>query len=134
MWSVRVHRIEWFIGRCLDIRCREVRYAACCLLRPNQLFRRTGNLERYIHEKTGVEEDAVLAYLSDGRRLQSENVRDLAGVEDQVRALRYSPRICVLTYPQTIYVFNKTYLDLDMEVVLRQLRLEPPLQPPVEGT
>lgn len=133
MRTVRVRRTEWFIGRCLDIRCREVRHAACCLLRPNQLFCRTGNLEHYIHEKTGVGEDAVLAYLSDGRRLQSENIRDLAGVEDQVRALCSSPRFCVLTYFQTIYVFNKTYLDLDMDVVLRQLRLEPPLQPPVEG-
>lgn len=41
-------------------------------------------MERFLSDETGVEEDAVLAYLPDGRRLRSENVRDLAGSEDQV--------------------------------------------------
>jgi len=31
-----------------------------------------------------VEEAAILAYLSDGRRLKNDNVRELAGVQDQV--------------------------------------------------
>jgi hypothetical protein len=31
-----------------------------------------------------VEEDAILAYLSDGRRLKNDNVRELAGAQDQV--------------------------------------------------
>ena len=38
-----------------------------------------------------------------------------------------------LIYWQIIYVFNKSYLELDLDTVLRQLRLEPSLQPPVEG-
>ncbi|KAI0087342.1 hypothetical protein BDY19DRAFT_246729 [Irpex rosettiformis] len=76
---------------------------------------RKGTLERFLSEETCVEEDDILAYLPDGRRLRNENVRDLAGVEDQ-----------------TIYVFNKAYLDLDIDLVLRKLRVEAPLQPPVE--
>lgn len=35
---------------------------------------------------------------------------------------------------QTIYVFNKRYLDLDVKQVLAELREVPSLQPPVEGT
>ena len=45
---------------------------------------RLGSLERFLHEVTGVEEVAVLAYLSDGRRLRDENLRELAGAVDQV--------------------------------------------------
>lgn len=35
--------------------------------------------------------------------------------------------------PQTIFVYNKSYLDLDIDLILKQLRVEPPLQPPVQG-
>lgn len=45
----------------------------------------SGNLELFLHNETGVAEDCILAYLSDGRRLHNENVRELAGVQDQVR-------------------------------------------------
>ncbi|KAH9930184.1 hypothetical protein B0H21DRAFT_826142 [Amylocystis lapponica] len=76
---------------------------------------RLESLNRYLEEKTGVPQDAVLAYLADGRRLRDDNIRDLAGVQDQ-----------------TIYVFNKHYLELDWNQVLQQLWMEPPLQPPVE--
>ncbi|KZV76457.1 hypothetical protein PENSPDRAFT_741294 [Peniophora sp. CONT] len=72
------------------------------------------SLENFLHEHTGVDPDAVLAYLSDGRRLGNDNVRELAGAPDQ-----------------TIYVFNKFYLDDDLEHVLQELWLEPPLQPSV---
>lgn len=34
---------------------------------------------------------------------------------------------------QSIYVFNKHYLDYDLDDVLRDLRVEAPLQPPIEG-
>lgn len=43
------------------------------------------NLERFLEEKAGVYQGDGLAYLSDGRRLTKDNVRDMAGVEDQVR-------------------------------------------------
>jgi len=45
---------------------------------------RSGSLELFLHHQTGVDEEAVLAYLSDGRRLRNDNIRDLAGAEDQV--------------------------------------------------
>jgi autophagy-related protein 11 len=37
------------------------------------------------------------------------------------------------TSTQTIYVFNKNYLELDLDEVLSLLRAPPPLQPPVDG-
>jgi len=46
---------------------------------------------------------------------------------------------CQITEPlnalceQTIYVFNKYYLDFDLNDVLHELRVNPPLQPPIEG-
>ncbi|PIL23373.1 hypothetical protein GSI_14684 [Ganoderma sinense ZZ0214-1] len=76
---------------------------------------RLDNLESFICEKTGVPPEAVWAYLSDGRPLKGDNVRELAGLEDQ-----------------TIYVFNKTYLNADLEQVLHALHSEPQLQPTVE--
>jgi hypothetical protein len=52
-------------------------------------------LELFLHQQTGVDEEAVLAYLSDGRRLRNDNIRDLAGAEDQVCVLVYwSTREC----------------------------------------
>jgi hypothetical protein len=48
---------------------------------------RAGSLELFLHQETSVDEEAVLAYLSDGRRLRNDNIRDLAGAEDQVRDL-----------------------------------------------
>ncbi|KAF9239828.1 putative peripheral membrane protein [Melanogaster broomeanus] len=76
---------------------------------------RRGSLELFLHQEIGVDQDAVLAYLSDGTRLRTDNIRELVGAHDQ-----------------TIYVFNKYYLDIDMSDVLRELRVEPPLQPPIE--
>ncbi|KAK7678128.1 hypothetical protein QCA50_018921 [Cerrena zonata] len=76
---------------------------------------RLGSLERFLGEETGVDHDSVLAYLSDGTRLRSDNVRELAGDKDQ-----------------TIFVFNKTYLDYDIDDVLDRLRVQAPLQPPAE--
>ncbi|KAI0266091.1 putative peripheral membrane protein [Gloeopeniophorella convolvens] len=78
---------------------------------------RHGSLEAFLHKEIGVEEDAILAYLSDGRRLRTDNVRDLAGAQDQ-----------------SIFVFNKYYLDEDINEVIKLLHLQPPLQPPVEET
>ncbi|KAH7887046.1 putative peripheral membrane protein [Phlebopus sp. FC_14] len=76
---------------------------------------RRGSLELFLHQEIGVDQDAILAYLSDGTRLRTDNVRELVGAHDQ-----------------TIFVFNKYHLDIDMEDVLQELRVEPPLQPPIE--
>ncbi|KAH9023404.1 putative peripheral membrane protein [Lactarius hengduanensis] len=76
---------------------------------------RFGSLEAFLRKEIGIEEGAVLAYLSDGRRLRTDNVRDLAGAQDQ-----------------SIFVFNKYYLDEDFDEVMKLLHLQPPLQPPIE--
>ncbi|EIW55097.1 uncharacterized protein TRAVEDRAFT_172756 [Trametes versicolor FP-101664 SS1] len=76
---------------------------------------RLNDLDQFISEKTGIPHDAIWAYLSDGRPLRNDNIRDLAGVEDQ-----------------TIYVFNKAYLSMDTEQVLNDLHSDIELQPPVE--
>ncbi|KAF8137319.1 putative peripheral membrane protein [Boletus edulis] len=76
---------------------------------------RRGSLEHFLHQEIGVDQDAILAYLSDGTRLRTDNVRELVGAQDQ-----------------TIYVFNKHYLDIEFPEVLRELRVEPPLQLPIE--
>ncbi|KAG1736138.1 putative peripheral membrane protein [Suillus paluster] len=76
---------------------------------------RRGSLEAFLHQETGVDQDAILAYLSDGTRLRTDNVRELVGAHDQ-----------------TIYVFNKYYLDFDLNDVLHELRVTPLLQPPIE--
>ncbi|KAL1660395.1 hypothetical protein GGF50DRAFT_106476 [Schizophyllum commune] len=78
---------------------------------------RLGSLELFLQQETGVEQDAVLAYLTDGTRLMNANLRELAGANDQ-----------------TIFVFNKYYLDYELKEVLRGLHVEPPLQPPIEDT
>ncbi|CAL1699479.1 unnamed protein product [Somion occarium] len=76
---------------------------------------KVGSLEQFLSKETGIDHDSILAYLSDGTRLRNDNVRELAGVQDQ-----------------TIYMFNKTYLDYDIEHVLERLRVEPPVEPPIE--
>ncbi|KAG1796752.1 uncharacterized protein HD556DRAFT_1467218 [Suillus plorans] len=67
---------------------------------------RRGSLEAFLNQETGIDQDAVLAYLSDGTRLRTDN---------------------------TIYVFNKYYLDFDLNDVLHELRVNLPLQPPIEA-
>ncbi|KAJ7275721.1 putative peripheral membrane protein [Mycena rebaudengoi] len=76
---------------------------------------RIGSLELFLHQETGIDQDSVLAYLPDGRRLTNSNIRELTGSQTQ-----------------SIFVFNKYYLDLNLEDVLRELRVEAPLQPPIE--
>ncbi|KAF7325634.1 ATG11 domain-containing protein [Mycena kentingensis (nom. inval.)] len=76
---------------------------------------RTGSLEFFIQQETGIEQDCVLAYLPDGRRLTNANLRELSGSQNQ-----------------SLFVFNKYYLDIGVEDVLRELRVEAQLQPPIE--
>ncbi|KAF6744689.1 hypothetical protein DFP72DRAFT_825267 [Ephemerocybe angulata] len=76
---------------------------------------RTGSLEGFIHNEIGIDTDAVIAYLSSGQRLTHANIRELAGSQDQ-----------------TIFVFNKHYLDYDLEDILRNLYYQPRFQAPVQ--
>jgi len=61
-------------------------YRALTNVRDN-IFNRAGSLELFLHQQTGVDEEAIIAYMSDGRRLRNDNIRDLAGAQDQVRAI-----------------------------------------------
>jgi autophagy-related protein 11 len=106
------------------MRCRQTNLTSC----------RAGSLESFLHQETRIDQDAILAYLSDGRRLQNDNIRDFASAQDQVCPATLLTRTLVPKVPQSIFVFNKYYLDLDLDEVLRELRVEPPLQPPIEGT
>jgi hypothetical protein len=66
------------------------------------MFSRLGSLEVLLCKEIGIEESAVLAYLSDGRRLRTDNVRDLAGAQDQVRLLILlcfsHPYLCIIPH------------------------------------
>jgi hypothetical protein len=46
---------------------------------------RIGSLELFLHQETGIDQDSVLAYLPDGRRLTNSNIRELTGSQTQVR-------------------------------------------------
>jgi autophagy-related protein 11 len=97
-------------------------------------FIRSESLEHFLHNETGVDEQAILAYLSDGRRLRNDNIRELLGAQDQVRMLSsYVPTARSLCRSQSIFVFNKYYLDFDLDEVLRELRVDAPFQPPIDG-
>jgi hypothetical protein len=41
-----------------------------------------------------VDQEAILAYLSDGRRLRNDNIRELAGAQDQVGPTPYANSLC----------------------------------------
>lgn len=85
------------IGCCSWINCTRSMYrfgisrGDCVSRAPAEskynVFNRAGSLELFLHQQTGVEEEAIIAYLSDGRRLRNDNIRDLAGAQDQVRAI-----------------------------------------------
>ncbi|EJD33584.1 hypothetical protein AURDEDRAFT_177333 [Auricularia subglabra TFB-10046 SS5] len=78
---------------------------------------RYGSLEAFLQDVTGVNQAAVLAYLSDGRRLRSDHLRELG-----------------IPYETSIVVFNKDLLDLDTDAVLDRLSIGPALYPAVEAT
>ncbi|EAU89419.2 hypothetical protein CC1G_07645 [Coprinopsis cinerea okayama7 len=99
---------------------------AICTAENGQVFQtkaslrdieRTGSLEQFLHDEIGIDHDAIIAYISNGQRLTNGNLRELAATQDQ-----------------TIFVFNKYYLDYDIEDVLRDLHFEPQFQPPMEDS
>jgi autophagy-related protein 11 len=95
----------------------------------------TGSLELFLQQEIGVEQDAAVAYLSDGKRLTTSNIRDLGSAQDQVSRPRST--YVVIEYANVlkfIFVFNKHYLDYEIEDVLRQLHIDPPFQPTIEGS
>ncbi|PPQ78611.1 hypothetical protein CVT25_010575 [Psilocybe cyanescens] len=75
----------------------------------------TGSLEQFLQQETGVEADAALAFLSDGRRLTTGNIRDLGTAQDQY-----------------IFVFNQDYIESNLEDTLNRLIVEPPFQATID--
>ncbi|KAF7316529.1 ATG11 domain-containing protein [Mycena indigotica] len=75
---------------------------------------RTGSLELFIQQETGIDQQYILAYLPDGRRLTNANLRELSGSQTQVR--NYHP----------------TAPHFTQFSILRELRIDAPLQPPIE--
>lgn len=65
-------------------RCVRSTRSKYLLLKQVTFLSRTGSLETFLHHETGVDQEAILAYLSDGRRLMNDNIRELAGAQDQV--------------------------------------------------
>lgn len=95
---------------------------------------RIGSLELFLHQEIGIDEDAAVSYLSDGRRLTSANIRDLSSVADQVCiAPSWAPEFAYAPESQLIFVFNKYFLDYDVDIILSQLQDEPRFQPTIEG-
>lgn len=68
------------------------------------LYRRAGSLEEFLAHETGVEDEAILAYLSDGQRLRSDNVRELAGSKDQVYSIQSNAISVLNSVPDDICV------------------------------
>jgi len=73
------------IGQCVCTRYRGVSHQRVQRVAAPNLSRfRIGSLELFLHQEIGIEEDAAIAYLSDGRRLTNSNIRDLGSAQDQV--------------------------------------------------
>lgn len=94
---------------------------------------RTGSLDVFLQREIGVEADAALAFLSDGRRLTTNNIRDLGSSQDQVCHLTSNAVCSTNSVLQYIFVFNQEYLESNIEDVLDQFLVEPPFQPAIEG-
>jgi len=104
----------------MDRYSRCVTYKPCAQSESNNTqteatWQEIGNLEHFLQEVTQSSAESILAYLSDGRRLTNENPVELGGIQDQ-----------------TIFIFNKTYLDYDLDQLLPSLQVDPQLQPPIE--
>ena len=65
---------------------------------------RIGSLELFLHQETGVEQDAILAYLADGRRLTNTNVRELAGSHDQVHKFTLLLHVPLIIYSTLVHL------------------------------
>ncbi|KZV84188.1 hypothetical protein EXIGLDRAFT_842413 [Exidia glandulosa HHB12029] len=78
---------------------------------------RYGTLEAFLQDVTGTDQAAILAYLSDGRRLTTNNLRELG-----------------IPYDTSIVVYNRDLLDLDADTVLAHLITQPAHQPAVDST
>ncbi|KDQ06894.1 hypothetical protein BOTBODRAFT_192771 [Botryobasidium botryosum FD-172 SS1] len=84
-----------------------------------QDVQKQGSLKELLEKVTGVPQDSILSFLSDGQQIRDENLADFVHSEDQ-----------------SIYVFNSEYLFLhaDLDEAARELKLEARLESPIEPT
>jgi hypothetical protein len=120
-------------GQRFHQRYRGVSFFLLSLIGVAHLACRTGSLELFLSQEIGIDPDASISYLSDGRRLTNNNIRELGSVQDGV-CQRYNLEVSLThSITQYIFVFNKQYLEYDLEEILKLLRVEPVFQPTIEG-
>jgi hypothetical protein len=74
-----------------------------------QLFCRRGSLEAFLNQETGVDQDAILAYLSDGTRLRTDNVRELVGAHDQASRI-LTTNLEIINSMDRLYMFSTSII------------------------
>ena len=76
---------------------------------------RTGSLETFLHQEINIDPNVALAFLSDGRRLTNGNIRDLAGMPDQVW-------LACLSFPLSIEFISTVHLRVQQKLHQRRFR------------
>ncbi|PVG01431.1 hypothetical protein CPB86DRAFT_773278 [Serendipita vermifera] len=71
------------------------------------IAKKPASLRPYLSSLTSIDPAAMIMFLSDGQQLREDNLRELSGVQDQ-----------------TIFVFNRDYLDLEVEEVMELLSVK----------
>lgn len=69
-----------------------------------EIAKKPATLRPLLASLTSVDPNSMIMFLSDGQQLREDNLRELSGAQDQ-----------------TIFVFNRDYLDLDIEEVMGTL-------------
>ncbi|KAG8875074.1 oligomeric, coiled-coil, peripheral membrane protein [Tulasnella sp. 331] len=73
------------------------------------------SLKAFLSNVTGVDENGLICFTSDGMQLRQESLREMEGSEDQ-----------------SVFVFSREYLDMPVEHVLHELAVAPQFQPEVD--
>ncbi|KIM22566.1 hypothetical protein M408DRAFT_18149 [Serendipita vermifera MAFF 305830] len=71
------------------------------------MSRKPNTLRPLLSSLTSIDPAAIIMFLSDGQQLREDNIRDLSGAQDQ-----------------SIFVFNRDYLDLEIEEVMSVLGVQ----------
>ncbi|KAG8887528.1 oligomeric, coiled-coil, peripheral membrane protein [Tulasnella sp. 332] len=74
------------------------------------------SLKAFLSNVTGVDENGLICFTSDGMQLRQESLREMEGSEDQ-----------------SVFVFSREYLDMPVEHVLHELAVAPQFQPEVDS-
>lgn len=95
---------------------------------------RAGNLTKYLHDISGVPIDSIVAYLSDGRPLHESGIPESTLSPQDVRSyIVISTMSRIDAGEQHIFVFNKQFLDIEIEDVLSKLSIDSRTAPQLNG-